>query len=37
MIGGVFDNLKATKTESKRVLDKVDTVSLSEFISKVFA
>lgn len=35
MIGGVFDNLKATKTESKRVLDKVDTVSLSEFISKV--
>ena len=34
MIGGVFDGLKATKKESKRNLDKVETVGMESFLKR---
>lgn len=35
MIGGVFDGLKATKKESKRNLDKVETVGMESFLKDI--
>lgn len=35
MIGGVFDNLKATKKESGRKMDKVETINMDTFLKDV--